>query len=57
MSARASALREAASAISITDSPSPAQPRVMMPERSRIHWSLESMCSQISSLVTTRRGR
>ncbi len=57
MSAMASALREAASAISITDSPSPAQPRVMMPERSRIHWSEESMCSQISSLVTTRRGR
>ena len=28
-----------------------------MPERSRIHSSRESMCSQISALVTTRDGR
>ena len=57
MPARSRALRAAASDMSMTDSSSPAQPRLMIPERSRIHSSEESMCSQISSLVTTRSGR
>src|SRR5665647_773814 len=46
----------AADAMSTTVSSGAAKRRVMMPERSRIHWSEESMCSQISSLVTTRSG-
>jgi hypothetical protein len=53
----ASALRAAATARSTTDSSGAAQRRSMMPDRSRIHSSVESMRSQISSLVTTRSGR
>ena len=34
-----------------------AQPRLTIPVRVRIHSSVESICSQISSLVTIRRGR
>ncbi len=40
-----------------TDSPAAAYPRVTMPERDWIHSGVESMCSQISALVTTRAGR
>ncbi|WP_433997096.1 hypothetical protein [Barrientosiimonas endolithica] len=47
----------AASAMSTTDSSSRAQRRVTMPERSRIHWSEESIQVQTSSLVITRSGR
>ncbi len=43
--------------MSTTDSPSPAQRRSMMPERSRIHSSEESIRSTISELGTIRRGR
>ena len=43
--------------MSMTDSPSPAQRRSMMPERSRIHSSELSMRSTISELGTIRRGR
>ena len=52
-----SASPDAAAAMSTTVSSGAANRRVMMPVRSRIHWSVESMCSQISSLVTTRSGR
>ena len=44
-------------AMSTTDSSCAAKRRSMMPERSRIHSSEESMRSQISALVTTRSGR
>ena len=43
--------------MSTTPSSAAAKWRVMMPDRSRIHSSEESMCSQISALVTTRDGR
>lgn len=38
-------------------SSSEAQRRSLIPERVWIHSSLESICSRISALVTTRRGR
>jgi len=53
----ATAFPAAASDMSMTDSSGAAQRRDSMPVRSRIHWSEESMRSQISSLVTTREGR
>ncbi len=49
--------RAANSDMSMTDSPSPAQRRSMMPERSRIHSSEESIRSTISEFGTIRRGR
>ena len=52
-----SAFVEAATAMSTTLSSGAAQRRSMMPDRSRIHSSEESMRSQISALVTTRSGR
>ena len=57
MPACATALPAAARHMSVTDSSGAAQRRDSMPDRSRIHWSEESMRSQISSLVTTREGR
>ena len=55
--ASAIALPAASSDISATVSSGPAQCRVAMPERDRIHSSEESMCLRISSLGTTRVGR
>ena len=57
MPAISSAGRAANIDMSMTDSPSPAQRRSMMPERSRIHSSEESIRSTISELGTIRRGR
>ncbi len=57
MPALASALPAAATDMSTTDSSGAAKRRVTMPDRSRIHSSVESMRSQISSLVTMRAGR
>jgi hypothetical protein len=51
------ALSDACSAMSTTVSSGAANRRSMMPERCWIHSSEESMCRQISSLVTTRSGR
>ncbi len=50
------AWRAACSAMSMTLSSSAAQCRLMMPERSRIHSSLESILSTISEFMTTRAG-
>ena len=55
--ARSIAVRDACSAMSTTVSPGFAQRRLTIPDRSRIHWSEESIFSMISSLVTTRLGR
>ena len=55
--ARDSALRDDATLIICTVSCGSAHLRSMIPERVRIHSSLESMWRQISSLVTTRLGR
>ena len=55
--AAARAFSAAAAAMVATVSSSPAQRRSVIPERSRIHSSDESMVWQISSLVTTREGR
>jgi hypothetical protein len=57
MPAWAIALPAAATLMSMTLSSGAAQRRLSMPERSRIHSSLESMRSQISALVTTLDGR
>ncbi len=57
MPAWAIALPPEATDMLTTDSSGPAQRRSMMPVRSRIHSSVESICSQISALVTTRWGR
>jgi hypothetical protein len=55
--AAAIASRAAASDIETTVSSGPAQRRDLMPERSWIHSSDESMASTISALGTTRSGR
>jgi hypothetical protein len=55
--AAAIALPPAATDMSWIVSPGAAKCRVAMPDRVRIHSSVESMCSQISSLVTRRAGR
>lgn len=55
--ASAMALPAATTDISATVSSGLAQCRVAMPERERIHSSLESMFSRITSLGTTRVGR
>ncbi len=56
--ASATALPAASRVISATVSSGPAQCRVAMPERERIHSSSEeSMCLRISSFGTTRVGR
>ncbi len=57
MPASAIALPEASMAIAATVSSGPAQCRVSMPERERIHSSDESIFSRITSLGTTRVGR
>ena len=54
---RSSACREAATAITWTVSSGVAQRRLAMPERCRIHSSLESIASTTSLLGTTRLGR
>ena len=43
--------------MSMTLSSSAAKWRLMMPDRSRIHSSLESILSTISEFMTTRAGR
>ena len=55
--ARSSAWRARRSAMSTTDSSGAARKREMMPERSWIHWSEESIGPMISSFITTRSGR
>ncbi len=55
--AEARASRVAASDMSTTDSSLAAKRRLLMPERSWIHWSEESIASTISELGTTRDGR
>ncbi len=57
MPALAMALPDASTDIMATVSSGPAQCRVAMPERERIHSSDESMCLRISSFPTTRVGR
>ena len=57
MPARSSALRDDSTLIICTVSCGSAQRRSMMPERVRIHSSVESIWSTISALVTTRLGR
>jgi hypothetical protein len=47
----------AATLMSMTLSSGAAQRRVSIPDRSRIHSSLESIFSTISALVTIRDGR
>jgi 3-oxoacyl-[acyl-carrier-protein] synthase III len=54
---RLGATPAAAMDISATVSSGPAQCRVAMPERERIHSSLDSILSTISAFVTTRPGR
>jgi hypothetical protein len=56
-SARSRALRAASTLIICTVSCGSAIRRSMMPDRVRIHSSVESMCSQTSAFVTTRLGR
>ena len=51
------ALPDASTDMVATVSSGPAQWRVAMPDRERIHSSDESMCLRISSLGTTRVGR
>ena len=55
--ARSRALRAAETDIICTVSSGSAQRRSMMPDRVRIHSSLESIMVTISALSTTRRGR
>ncbi len=57
MLAASMAFRAAATDIIWIVSSSEAQRRSSMPERVRIHSSVESIMVQISSLLTTRRGR
>ncbi len=55
--ARSKALRAAATDIIWIVSSGEAQRRSMMPDRVRIHSSVESIMVTISALSTTRRGR
>ncbi len=57
MPASAIALPDASIDIAATVSSGPAQCRVSMPERERIHSSDESIFSRITSFGTTRVGR
>ena len=53
----ASASWEASTDMSTTDSSLAAKRRLLMPERSWIHWSEESIASTSSAFITTRSGR